>query len=321
MRLTLAASLLIAAALLSATVGAQTYPTRPVRMVVAVAPGGGTDIISRLVAARLTDVFGQQVIVDNRGGGNFIIGTQIAAKAAPDGYTVLMATNASHAINPGLFKDLPYDPVKDFTPIVAVAYVPTVLVVTPTFPPKTVQEFIAYAKTHDGKLTHGSSGTGGTGHLTAELFKTATGIRAVHVPYKSDGPALVDLLGGQISFMFPNMPAVVPHVKAGKLRALGITSSRRSGVLPDTPTLIESGIKLEVTGWYCLMAPAGVAKPVVARLNGEVNKMLGDSDFIERLASLGATSMGGPPEQVTALIRSDMAKYAKAIRDSGAKPD
>ena len=290
-------------------------------MVVAVAPGGGTDIISRLVAARLTDVFGQQVIVDNRGGGNFIIGTQIAAKAAPDGYTLLMATNASHAINPGLFKDLPYDPVKDFTPIVAVAYVPTVLVVTPTFPAKTVKDFIVHAKAQDGKLTHGSSGTGGTGHLTAELFKAATGIRAVHVPYKSDGPALVDLLGGQISFMFPNMPAVVPHVKAGKLRALAITSVKRSEILPDTPTLIESGIKLEVTGWYCLMAPAGLPQPIVVRLNREVNKMLGDPDFLERLSALGATTMGGAPEQVTALIKSDMGKYAKAIRDSGAKPD
>jgi tripartite-type tricarboxylate transporter receptor subunit TctC len=290
-------------------------------MIVAVAPGGGTDIISRLVAARLTDVFGQQVIVDNRGGGNFIIGTQIAAKAAADGYTLLMATNASHAINPGLFKDLPYDPIKDFTPIVAVAYVPTILVVAPAFPAKTVQDFIAYAKTQDGKLTHGSSGTGGTGHLTAELFKAATGIRAVHVPYKSDGPALVDLLGGQISFMFPNMPSVVPHVKAGKLRALAITSAKRSAVVPDTPTLIESGVKLEVTGWYCLMAPAGVAQPIVTRLNTEVNKMLGNAEFLERLSALGATTMGGTPQQVTALIKSDMAKYAKAISDSGAKPD
>jgi tripartite-type tricarboxylate transporter receptor subunit TctC len=232
-----------------------------------------------------------------------------------------MATNASHAINPGLFTDLPYDPIKDFTPIVAVAYVPTVLVVTPTFPAKNVRDFIAHAKAQEGKLTHGSSGTGGTGHLTAELFKTATGIRAVHVPYKSDGPALIDLLGGQISFMFPNMPAAVPHVKSGKLRGLAVTSARRSPALPDAPTLIESGIKLEVTGWYCLMAPAGVPQSIVARLNGEVNRMLGQPDFLERLSALGATTMGGPPEQVTALIKSDMAKYAKAIRDSGAKPD
>ena len=300
---------------------AQQYPTRPIRMIVAVAPGGGTDIISRLVAARLTEVFGEQVIVDNRGGGNFIIGTQIAAKATPDGYTLLMATNASHAINPGLFRDLPYDSIRDFTPIIAVAYVPTVLVVLPGFPAKSVKDFIAYAKAQDGKLTHGSSGTGGTGHLTAELFKTATGIRAVHVPYKSDGPALIDLLGGQISFMFPNMPSIVPHVKSGRLRALAVTSAKRSPVLPDTPTLIESGVKVEVTGWYCLMGPAGLPKPVVTRVNAEVNRMLTQSDFLEKLAGLGATTMGGAPEQVTALVRSDMAKYAQAIKESGAKPD
>jgi tripartite-type tricarboxylate transporter receptor subunit TctC len=290
-------------------------------MIVAVAPGGGTDIISRLLATRLTESFGQTVIVDNRGGGNFIIGTSIAAKAAPDGYTLLMATNASHAINPGLFRDLPYDSIRDFTPIVAVAYVPTVLVVTPAFPAKSVQDFIAYAKAQDGKLTHGSSGSGGTGHLTAELFKTATGIRAIHVPYKSDGPALIDLLGGQLSFMFPNMPAIVPHVKSGRLRALAITSGQRSPVLPEAPTLNESGIKLEVTGWYCVMGPAGMPKPVVAKLNTEINRILSLPDFNERLAGLGATVMGGTPEEVTALIRSDVAKYAKAIRDSGAKPD
>jgi tripartite-type tricarboxylate transporter receptor subunit TctC len=273
------------------------------------------------VATRLTESLGQTVIVDNRGGGNFIIGTSLAAKASPDGYTLLMATNASHAINPGLFRDLPYDPIRDFTPIVAVAYVPTVLVVAPTFPAKTVQDFVAHAKAQDGKLTHGSSGSGGTGHLAAELFKTATGIRAVHVPYKSDGPALIDLLGGQISFMFPNMPAIVPHVKAGRLRALAITSSKRSPVLPDAPTLNEAGIKLEVTGWYCVMAPGGLPKQITAKLNGEINRILGLPDFTERLAALGATVMGGTPEQVTALVKSDMAKYAKAIKDSGAKPD
>jgi tripartite-type tricarboxylate transporter receptor subunit TctC len=312
----------VCVALLCAASGsgyAQSYPARAIRLVVAVAPGGGTDIISRLVATRLIESLGQNVIVDNRGGGNFIIGTSIAANANPDGYTLLMATNASHAINPGLFRNLPYDPIKDFTPIVAVAYVPTVLVVAPAFPAKSVQDFIAHAKAQGGKLTHGSSGTGGTGHLTAELFKTATGIRAIHVPYKSDGPALIDLLGGQISFMFPNMPGAVPYVKAGRLRALAITSAKRSPALPGAPTLTESGIKLEVTGWYCLMGPAGIPQPVVTRLNAEVNRILTQPDFIERLSDLGATVLGGSPGQVTALIRSDMAKYAKAIKDSGAK--
>jgi tripartite-type tricarboxylate transporter receptor subunit TctC len=229
---------LVIAAVASAPAAAAqaTYPVRPIRMIVAVAPGGGTDIIARLVAARLTDSLGQSVIVDNRSGGNSIIGTSIAANSTPDGYTLLMATNASHAINPGLFPDLPYDPIRSFTPVVNVAAVPTVLVVTQTFPAKTVQDFIAYAKANDGKLNHGSSGTGGTGHLTAELFKTATGIRAQHIPYKSDGPALIDLLSGQLSFMFPNMPSIVPYVKAGRLRALAVSSARRSPMLPDAPT-------------------------------------------------------------------------------------
>lgn len=297
------------------------YPVRPIRMIVAVAPGGGTDIIARLVAIRLTEDLGKSVIVDNRSGGNSIIGTTTAARATPDGYTLLMATNASHAINPGLFPDLPYDPIRSFTPIVNVADVPTALVVTQTFPAKTVQDFIAYAKAHDGKLNHGSSGTGGTGHLTAELFKTATGIHAQHIPYKSDGPALIDLLGGQLSFMFPNMPSIFPYVKAGRLRALAVSSARRSPMLPDAPTLLESGIKVEIVGWYGLMGPAGTPANVVATLNGYVNKMLAQPDFLEKLANLGASPLGGTPQQVVSLITSDMAKYAKAIKDSGAKPD
>lgn len=312
---------LLAEAQSTSTSSGQAYPSRPIRLIVAVAPGGGTDIISRLLAARLTESLGQTVIVDNRGGGNFIIGTSIVAKATPDGYTLVTATNASHAINPGLFRDLPYDPIKDFTPVVALAAVPVVLVVTQAFPAKSVQEFIAHAKAQDGKLNHGSSGTGGTGHLTAELFKTATGVRATHVPYKSDGPALVDLMGGNLSFMFPNMPAIVPFVKAGRLRALAISSAKRSPILPDAPTLLELGINVEINGWYCIMGPAGMPKSVVARLNAEINKILSQPDFIERLASLGASLMGGTPEQVVALIKSDIAKYAKAIKDSGAKPD
>jgi tripartite-type tricarboxylate transporter receptor subunit TctC len=310
------------AALISAPlVQAQSYPSRPIRLIVALAPGGGTDIISRLVAARLTESLGQNVLVENRSGGNAIIGTTFVAKAAPDGYTLLTATNASHAINPGLFRDLPYDPIKDFTPVAALGGVPTVLVVAPAFPAQNVKDFIAYGIAQDGKLNHGSSGIGGTGHLTAELFKAATGMRGMHVPYKSDGPALVDLLGGQLSFMFPNMPAIVPYVKAGRLHALAISSAKRSAILPDTPTLMELGIKLEINGWYCIMGPAGMPKPVVARLNAEINKILAQPDFVEQLAGQGVTPMGGTPEQVVALIKSDMAKYAKAIQESGAKPE
>jgi tripartite-type tricarboxylate transporter receptor subunit TctC len=297
------------------------YPSRPVRMIVAVAPGGGTDIVARLVATRLTENLGQSVIVDNRSGGSSVIGTVTAARATPDGYTLLMGTNASLAINPGLIPDLPYDSVKSFTPIVNVAGVPTVLVVTQSFPAKSLQEFIAYAKAQDGKLNHGSSGNGGTGHLTAELFKTATGIRAQHIPYKSDGPALIDLLGGQLSFMFPNMPSIVPYVKGGRLRALAVSSARRSPMLPDVPTLLESGVKVEINGWYALLGPANMPASVVAMLNGHVNRILAQPEFVDKLASLGATPFGGTPQQVVSLIRSDTAKYAKAIRESGTKPD
>lgn len=299
----------------------QPYPSRPIRLVVPNAPGGGTDIVSRVLGARLTESLGQSVIVDNRGGGSAIIGSMIVAKATPDGYTLLTATNASHAINVGLFPDLPYDPLKDFTPIVAIAGVPSVLVVAPAFTAKTAKEFIAYGIAQDGKLNHGSSGTGGTGHLTAEIFKTATGMRAVHVPYKSDGPALIDLMGGQLSFTFANMPGVVSYVKAGRLRALAITSAKRSPVLPEAPTLIELGIKVEITPWYSVLGPAGMPRPLVAKLNAEINKVLTQPDFVERLAGLGASVIGGPPEQVVEIIRSDIAKYGKAIKDSGAKPD
>ena len=220
------------------------------------------------LATRLTESLGQNVIVDNRGGGNFIIGTQHRRESARPTATRCSwrRTRRTRSIRGSSATCLTI-PIKDFTPIVAVAYVPTVLVVTPAFPAKSVQEFIAHAKAQDGKLTHGSSGTGGTGHLTAELFKTATGIRAIHVPYKSDGPALVDLLGGQLSFMFPEHASVPPYLKAGRLRALAVTSAKRSPALPDTPTLIESGMKVEVTGWYCLLGPAGMPKAIVTRLN------------------------------------------------------
>ncbi len=316
-----AAVALACAACATAWAQTQAYPSRPIRLVVPNAPGGGTDIVSRVLAARLTETLGQSVIVDNRGGGSAIIGSMIVAKATPDGYTLITATNASHAINPGLFPDLPYDPIKDFTPIIAIGGVPSVLVVAPAFPAKNVKEFIAYGMTQDGKLNHGSSGTGGTGHLTAEIFKSVTGMRATHVPYKSDGPALIDLMGGHLSFTFANMPGVVTFVKAGRLRALALTSPKRSPVMPDVPTLLESGLKVEVLPWYCVMGPAGLPKPVVDKLNAEINKVLKEADFQERLVGLGATVIGGAPQQVVDIIRTDLPKYGKAIKDSGAKPD
>jgi tripartite-type tricarboxylate transporter receptor subunit TctC len=306
-------------------------------MLVAVAPGGGTDIIARLVAARLTESVGQTIVVDNRSGGSSIIGTTIAAKALPDGYTLLLATNASHAINPGLFRELPYDPIKDFTPIVAVAGVPTALVVTPAFPAQNLKDFIAYGVAQNGKLNHGSSGTGGTGHLTAEIFKAATGMQAEHVPYKSDGPALVDLLGGQLSFMFPNMPAIVPYVKAGRLHALAVTSARRSSILPEVPTLMERGIPLGVPVGAELLgrdyseplllslayafeqatkmrkAPLSTPKEVLAQLNGEVIKIFRLPDLKERLAALGLEPAGAPLSNTNTYIKSEIDRWARVV--------
>ena len=302
-------------------IGAETYPSRPLRLVVPYAPGGSTDILGRLIGAKLTEAWGQQVVIDNRPGGNGMIGSTIVAKAPADGYTLLMATNGSHGINMSLYPNVPYHPLKDFTPLVAVAGVPMVLVVTPAMPAKSAKELVSYALAQDGKLNYGSAGTGSTGHLTAEIFNTATGVRGQHIPYKSDGPALIDLMGGQFAFIFSNMPAVVPHVKAGRLRALAISTTQRSALLPDVPTLTELGIKVEIIPWYGVMGPAGMPKPVAVTLHAGINRILESPDFKERLVSLGATVMGGTPEQFVALIQSDLAKYAKAVKDSGAKPD
>ncbi len=313
--------LLLAAAAPFAASGAEPYPVRPLRLVVPYAPGGSTDILGRLIGAKLSETWGQQVVIDNRPGGNAMIGSLIVAKSAPDGYTLLMATNGSHGINMSLYPNVPYDPLKDFTPLVAAAGVPMVLVVASASPAKSAKELVSYALAQDGKLNYGSAGTGSTGHLTAEIFRTATGVKGQHVPYKSDGPALVDLIGGQFAFIFSNMPAVVPHVKGGRVRALAVSVNQRSPLLPDVPTLKELGIKVEIVPWYGVMGPAGIPKPVAAKLNTGINRVLESPEFKERLVSLGATVIGGTPEQFVALIQSDIAKYAKAVKDSGAKPD
>ena len=294
------------------------YPTRPIRLIVPYAPGGGTDILGRLLAQALTGALGQQVVIDNRPGANAMIGSSIVAKATPDGYTLLMATNGSHGINTSLYRDVPYDPIKDFSSVALIADVPMLLVVLPSFPANSVGELVAWARAQGGRLNYGSAGTGSTGHLTAEIFHTATGIKATHIPYKSDGPALIDLLGGQFSYIFSNMPASVPYVRAGRLRALAVSTALRSPVLSDVPTLMESNIPVEIIPWYGVMAPALTPHEIVGRLNAEINKILAQPEFKKRLVSAGADVLGGKPEQLTAQIKSDIAKYAKAVKDSGA---
>lgn len=295
------------------------YPQRPIRLIVAYAPGGGTDILSRLLAQALTGALGQQVVVDNRPGANAMIGSSIVAKATPDGYTLLMATNGSHGINSSLYREVPYDPVKDFSPVALIAQVPMLLVVLRTSPATSVSEFVTWARAQGGKLNFGSGGTGSTGHLTAEMFNTATGIKASHVPYKSDGPALVDLLAGQFSYIFSNMPASVPYVRAGRFRALAVSTPSRSPGLPDVPTLVESNIPVEIIPWYGVMAPARTPREIVGRLNTEINRILTQPEFKKRLLAAGADPLGGKPEQLTAQIKSDLAKYAKAVKESGAQ--
>ena len=251
------------------------YPTKPIRIVVPFPAGGTTDILARAVAQRLTETLGQPVVVDNRPGAGGNIGAELVAKAAPDGYTLLMGTVGTHAINASLYAKMPYDHVRDFAPVILVAGVPNVLVINPALPVNSVQELIAYGKANPGKLNFASSGNGTSIHLSAELFKTMTGVQMAHVPYKGSAPALVDLMGGQVQLMFDNLPSALPQIKAGKLKALAVTSAQRSSALPDVPTVIESGLPgFEASSWFGLLAPAGTPKDIIAKLNGEVAKWL-----------------------------------------------
>jgi len=311
-------------AMFAGAAGAQTqaYPTKPIRMVVPYAPGGATDILARLLGQRFTEAWGQQVVIDNRPGAGGNIGSNMVAHAAPDGYTLVMATNGSHAINVGLYTKMPHDTVKDFTPIVLVAQVPLLLVVSAASPVKSVKDLVAAAKTKPGQLTFGSASVGASGHLAGEMFNTAEGLKTVHVPYKGDGPAVTDLMGGQISFLFANMPAAVQHVRGGRLRALAVTTPQRSGALPDVPTMKESGLAaFEVIPWYGILGPAGLPAPIVTKINQETNRILKLPETAERLTTLGAEVIGGTPAQFAAQINSDIVKYSAAVKAAGVRLD
>jgi tripartite-type tricarboxylate transporter receptor subunit TctC len=317
-------ALLCAAAVLFGThASAQaTYPSHPVRLVVPFPAGGTTDILARAVAQRLSEVWGQQVVVDNRPGAGGNIGTELVAKAAPDGYTLEMGTVGTHAINASLYSHLPYDPVKDFAPVILVAGVPNVLVVNPALPVNSVQELIAYAKANPGKLNFASSGSGTSIHLSGELFKVMTGVSMTHVPYKGSAPALTDLMGGQVQLMFDNLPSSLPFIKAGKLRALAVTSAARSTALPDLPTLQEAGVPgFEASSWFGVLAPAGTPREIVLRINGEVAKWLATPEARDKLASQGAIAAGGTPDDFVRHIAAETAKWAKVVKASGAKVD
>ena len=305
------------ACLWPATALAQTYPSKPIRTIVAYTPAGTTDILARVVGQKMSESFGQPVIVDNLPGVNGNIGTDVAAKATADGHTLLMVTAGTHGINPSLYRKLPWDAVKDFAPISLVANVPNILVVNNSVPVKSVKDFIAHLKASPDKFNYGTPGNGSTGHLSMEMFKAMTGTRIQHIPYKGSAGVLADVIGGQIAATIDNLPPYLPQVKSGKIRGLAVTSIKRSPVVPDIPTIAETAVTGYSAGsWFGLVAPAGTPKPVIDKLALETQRILKLPDVAERVAGLGAEAAGGTPEQFAGHIKTEIAKWAKVIKDA-----
>ena len=298
------------------------YPSKPIRIIVQFTPGTSTDIIGRLVAQKLSDAWGQPAIVDNRPGAGAVIGTEAAAKSAADGYTLVMAVSSAFGINPGLVPNLPYDVMRDFALITNVVLTPQTLIVPANSPARTVKELVALAKAKPGSLNYGSLGSGSTSHLTMELFRSTASIDITHVPYKGSPPAYTDLFSGNIQLMFDAVPAVIPHAKSGKLRALAVGSSMRSPFLPEVPTIAESGYPgFEAVGWIGLAAPSKTPDAVLNKINTEVVKILATQDMKDRLAGLGVTPVGDSRAQFTTFVRSEIAKWGKLIKDANVKAD
>ena len=297
----------------------QDYPSKPIRIIVGVTPGGATDILARAVGARLTETFKQQAIVENRPGANHIIGGEITAKSAKDGHTIQVIPEG-FVINASMYAKLPFDPLRDFSPIAILALVPNVLVVHPSMPTRNVKQFAALARARPGQLSYGSSSVGSPSHMSGELFKVMAKVDFVHVPYKGQAIALVDLMGGHIQFLFPSIPAAVQHVRAGKLVALGVTTSQRASALPDVPTINEAGIDgYEVSGWYGVIGPAGMPPAVVTRLNSEINAYLKTPATHKQLSGEGAEPRTGTPEEFGAAMARDLQKWAKVVAAAGIK--
>ena len=302
--------------------GQPAYPAKAIRMVVPFPAGGTTDILARVVGQKITEATSQQVIIDNRPGAGGNIGTEIAAKALPDGYTLLTDPGSTLTINPSLFAKLPFDPLRDFAPVTIIAAVPNLLVVHPSLPVKSVKELISLARSRPGKLNYASTGAGQSTHLSMELFKLMAAVDVTHIPYKGSSPALTDLLAGQVTLMFDNMPSCLPHVKAGKLRALAVSTLKRSPALPQLPTVAESGLPgFEVSVWFGVLAPAGTSRDIVSRLNAIIVNALTSADVRERLAGQGAEPIGNTPEQFTAQMERDLVKWAKVVKDANIKLD
>jgi len=313
----------VAVVALAAPALAQPYPSKPIRFVVPFPPGGPLDIMGRAIAQKLAEAWGQPVVVDNRPGAGGGIGAELVAKSPGDGYTLLMGAVSTHAINPSLYAKVPYDPQKDFVPVALVAQVPNILVVNPSLPVHSVKELIDYARAKPGALSFGSGSTGSTGHLAGELFKTMAGVDMVHIPYKGGAPAMQDLLAGQTQLMFDNLANALPQVKAGKLRALAVTTMKRAPAVPDLPTVAESGLPgFDLTTWFGVFVPAGTPPETVAKLNAEIVKALGSKDLVDRLAGMGAVPPeNNTPESFAAFVRAEAAKYAQVVKSSGARVD
>jgi tripartite-type tricarboxylate transporter receptor subunit TctC len=319
------AAVLLAAAVLTAAgapAHAQDYPKTAIHLIVPYPPGGSPDIFARTIGAKLAEAWKQPVIVDNRAGGGGTIGTGQAAKAAPDGYTLLMGHIGTLAVNATLFPKLPYDPVRSFAPVTRVAIVPNVLVVNPAQPFHTVGELISYARANPGKLLYSSGGNGGAAHIAMEYFKQQAGVDLVHVPYKGTSPSVTDLIGGQVAMTMTGAPPLMPHIQAGRLRALGVSSAQRIDALPQVPTIAESGVKgFDATQWYGIVAPAGTPRPIIDKLNREIRAIVNSPEMRERLRSEGAIASTTTPEEFGAFIRDEIARWGAVVTSAGIRPD
>ena len=305
----------------SAFASAQAYPTKPIRLIVPYPAGGGSDLLARPLAQSLTETFGQQVIVENRGGAGGNLGMELVAESPPDGYTLVLGLTAQYAVNPSLYPKLPYDPVKDFAPVALLVRNPYVLSVHPSMPVRSAKELIALAKTRAGQLAYSSAGNGSGAHLCGEMMKTMAGIKVVHVPYKGAAPAMTDLISGQVQYSFLAWRSSRPHIMSGRLRALAVSTANRAASLPDLPAMSETLPGYDLPVWYGVAAPAGTPKEIIARLNAEILRTLATPDSRKRMEMDAAEPIGGTPEQFGDYIRSEIVKYAKIVKESGAKID
>ena len=318
----IAAAICAAATLHAAGAAAQAWPAKPIRLMVPFPPGGSTDIVARIVAQKLSERLGQSIVIENRGGAGGTLGTAVVAKAAPDGYTLTVASTSTHVVAPSVYTRLDYDPVKDFAPVSLMAVSPYLLVVTPSLPAKTLQELIALAKKQPGKLNYASAGVGSTTHLAMEMLKAVSGTFMLHIPYSGNGPAGTAVIGGQVEVLFGSLPALLPHAKSGRARALAVGTPKRSPALPEVPTVAESGYPgFDASLWLAIMAPAGTPQPILERLNREIVALVGAADTREALDKAGAEPLTSTPAELAAMIRDGVPKYAKIVKTAGVKAE